>query len=80
MLSPSSERTQVSIWAGSLSKDLHKAQPLFDSGHNTGVGILVPNKVIKCLFVFKNYVKFVHSTHFPEFIGHAVFISLRATV
>lgn len=51
-------------------KGLAQGQPLLDSGHNTGKGILVPKKVIKCFL--KNYVKFAGSTHFPELTGRDV--------
>lgn len=75
MLSPSSTGTQLSIWLVHY-EDWHKSTafvglPVMPAGK----GILVPKKFINGFL--KNYVKFVHGTHFPELTGHDVFIPPR---
>ena len=85
MLSPSSTRTQLNTWLVHYERAGRRAQPLLDSGHNTGKRIQFwllrkPSRV-GASFFFKNYVEFVHGTQSPELIGHDVFVSLvRARV
>lgn len=76
MLSPYTE-IQLSIWlAGSLWEGWHKGTAFVGLWVMPArKGILVPKKVIKGFL--KNYVRFVHGTHFPELIGHDVFIHPR---
>ena len=86
MSSPSSTRTQLNTWLVHYERTGSRAQPLLDSGHNTGKRIQFwlprkPSRVGASFVFFKNYVEFVHGTQSPELIGHDVFVSpVRATV